>query len=95
MAKKPGEKNPLPPNVEESNSEGVDVGDATSGVEKEPEEWAEEQPIVERPTYALEPGDPMPFQPAAGSPEAEKAGRKVAEKAKIGSDRAPERREDE
>ena len=61
----------LPRNVEESNSIGVRAGDATSGVSKTPQEWAEQQGIDDEPTFALEPGDPSPLQPAASSPHAD------------------------
>lgn len=61
----------LPWNVEESNSIGARAGDATSGVSKSPQEWAEEQGIEDEPTFALEPGDPSPLQPAAGSPDSD------------------------
>jgi hypothetical protein len=63
----------LPDVVEESNSIGADAGDATSGVPKSPEDWAEEQPVEEAPTYPLDAGDPSPVQPVAGSPDAERS----------------------
>ena len=72
----------LPDDVEETNVIGVDAGDATSGVPETPEEWAEEQPLEDTPTTALEPGDPTPLQPAAGSPDARPEDESLARRAR-------------
>ncbi len=64
---------PVPPLNEEANIIGPDAADNTVGTPISPEEWAEEQPLEEEPTHALEPGDPSPLQPAAGTPDAEVA----------------------
>jgi hypothetical protein len=69
---KDNQRNALPRNVEESNSIGIEAGDATSGIARSPREWAEEQGIEDSPTFPLEPGDPSPMQPAAGSPHSGK-----------------------
>ncbi len=61
----------MPGGVEESNSIGADAGDATSGSPENPDDWAEEKPIEDTTTGPLDPGDPSPLQPAAGSPDAD------------------------
>jgi hypothetical protein len=58
--------------VKDESVIGSNAADDTSGEPESPEEWAESQPLVDAPTYALEPGDPTIHQPAAASPSVEK-----------------------
>lgn len=77
----------LPHGVEESNSIGGDAGDATSGTPENPDEWAEDQPIQDTTTGPLEPGDPSPLQPAAGSPDSDKDEQSLAHRARRSGDK--------
>lgn len=72
----------LPDHVEESNVIGAHAGDATSGVPRNPDDWAEEQPIEDTATVALDAGDPSPLQPAAGSPDADSEKESMAHRAR-------------
>ena len=72
----------LPDDVEESNSIGADAGDATSGVPESPDEWAEDQPLVDTTTGPLDAGDPTPLQPAAGSPDIDATDESLARRAR-------------
>ncbi len=77
----------LPHGVEESNSIGADAGDATSGSEENPDDWAEEQGVIDTTTGPLDAGDPSPLQPAAGSPDSDKDEQSLAHQARRRGDK--------
>ncbi len=73
LEERSGERKSKSPLVKDESIIGSDAADNTSGEPESPEEWAAEQPLEDQPTYALEPGDPSMYQPAAATPNFEKS----------------------
>ncbi len=73
MGRKAEERQPKFDLSEAADIIGADAADQTSGTPETPEEWIEEQPLVDEPTRPLDAGEPSPFEPGAATPAAEES----------------------